>query len=171
MSGLPPSTLYPTVFALASSIVIVLFIGLSMGVRQQRRREQRRLVYQLAYEERMALYKERARPDMFEVGGGKGRWAGTEQVDCDKINVDLPISALVLPHHPGVKVLPSVAPPVMICVIILQPKPPISDFPETRGEPDEEEEGLGVDVDLGMETINVVGDWRGVTRQAGLGFE
>lgn len=91
----------------------------------------------------------------------------------------MPASILPLPHAPGLRVLPSTSPPLILSAIILQPRPPRNPTnPNFRDDDLEDDDDfgplgdeVGVEVDLGMETVDVDGDWRKVVGKTDLGFE
>lgn len=75
----------------------------------------------------------------------------------------------VLPHPPNNRVLASKAPPIVTSVMILQPRPPAPPN-ALQAEGQEDEPGIEDDLELGLETVHVHGDWRKVYKEEGLGF-
>lgn len=89
-----------------------------------------------------------------------------------------PASILPIPHHPSLRVLPSTAPQLLLSTIILQPRAPRHASNNYADDDDDEDDdggplgdAAGVEVDLGTEQVEVVGDWRRVVGRTDLGFE
>lgn len=90
-----------------------------------------------------------------------------------------PISLLPLPYRPNTRILPSIAPPLLISVIIAHPRLDRADYSRTPSranlmEGDDYDDDDMVeqleDVEVGLAEITVKGDWRYVTGVTSLGF-